>query len=142
MRKTGFNSFIAVFITDILFFVFSAFVTFIFLISRTNGEIRAYVILGETLGFIFSRHTISKLYLKILCAIFCVIVKLKIYLRKKINWVYDKVEYYIIVFLKQIFIKLKNVLKSIKKVLKKGVKLLYTIINIKSAENNSYETKT
>ena len=142
MRKTGFNSFLAVFITDILFWIFVAFITFIFLMSRTNGEIRAYVLLGELIGFIVFRFTASKLWFKSLCVCFKLFVRVKRFLRRKTNIIYLKLENFITRFLKQTLLKSKNVLKSVKKLLKKASKVLYTVINIKSAENDSYETKT
>lgn len=142
MHKTGFNSFLAVFITDILFWIFSALITFIFLMSRTNGEIRAYVLFGELIGFIAFRFTVSKLWFKLLCVCFKSFVRFKRFLRRKTNRIYLKLESFVIRFLKQTLLKSKNVLKSVKKLLKKVSKLLYTIINIKSAEKNSYETKT
>ena len=142
MHKTGFNSFLAVFITDILFWIFSALITFIFLMSRTNGEIRAYVLLAQCGGFVAFRFTISKLWFKALCVCFGFVVKIKTISRRKINVIYDKTESVLIAFFKQSLTKSKNVLKSIKKLLKKVAKMLYTVINIKSAENDSYETKT
>ena len=50
VRRVCFNSFIAVNICDIVTWIIYAFVTFIFLISRTNGEIRSYVLFGELCG--------------------------------------------------------------------------------------------
>ena len=41
-HKAGFNSPLQVFIGDILYCVIAAFATFLFLLSRTNGEIRGY----------------------------------------------------------------------------------------------------
>lgn len=142
MRKTGFDSFVAVFITDILFWLFLAFVTFIFLISRTNGEIRGYVLIGELIGFIILRFTVSKLWFKILYSVFMLFVKLKLFLRGKTILIYSKIERFILLKGKQLLTVIKNVLKSVKKLLKNRPKLLYTSVNIKSAENGLYETKT
>lgn len=50
----------SVFIGDMFFWIVSAFVTFIFLLSRTNGEIRGYVLISMLLGFVIWRITLSK----------------------------------------------------------------------------------
>lgn len=41
----------AVYITDFLFSLLSAVMTFLFCLSVTNGEVRSYIILGELIGF-------------------------------------------------------------------------------------------
>ncbi len=41
----------AVYITDFLFALVSAVMTFLFCLSVTNGEVRSYIILGEFIGF-------------------------------------------------------------------------------------------
>lgn len=55
--------FVAVFILDIIYFIIAAFVVFCFFLLRTNGEIRAFCLVGILLGFIFSRQTITKLFI-------------------------------------------------------------------------------
>ena len=60
LRKTGSRSYLSVFIGDLLFWIVSAFVTFIFLLSRTNGEIRGYVLISMLLGFTLWRFTLSR----------------------------------------------------------------------------------
>lgn len=71
LRKSGLDSFIAVFICDVLFFAVSAVTVFIFLVGATNGEIRGYVIFSCAAGFIIYRLTVSKavfyLFYKSLC---------------------------------------------------------------------------
>lgn len=62
-HKAGFNSPIQVFIGDILYCVAAAFVTFLFLLSRTNGEIRGYVLASALIGFIITRLTLSRVTL-------------------------------------------------------------------------------
>ncbi len=61
-RKTFSFSTIAIFFQDVIFFLVSAFVTFLFLLSVTNGEIRAFVLFGIAFGFALSRFTISKIF--------------------------------------------------------------------------------
>lgn len=69
-RKTGLNSFAAVFICDVFFFAVSAVVTFIFLVGATNGEIRGYVIFSCAVGFIVYRLTLSKVVFYLICKLF------------------------------------------------------------------------
>ena len=57
---------LGVFITDILFFMILALIEFCFLLSRTAGEIRGFVLAAELVGFFLCRYTLSKIYLKIL----------------------------------------------------------------------------
>lgn len=46
----------AQFIWDIVFFLFAGFVTYCFLLIRSNGEIRAFILVGELIGFwVFKR---------------------------------------------------------------------------------------
>ena len=42
---------IAAYVTDFLFSVLSAVMTFLFCLSVSNGEVRLYIILGEFIGF-------------------------------------------------------------------------------------------
>lgn len=142
IRKSGFNYFIAVFFTDIIFWIISAFVTFIFLISRTNGEIRGYVIFGELVGFILFRITISKFIFYFFTVIFKLIIKChsKIVIifdaiYKKTADIFSKIWALMVKFL-------KSALKSIKKLLKIRHKVLYTNKNNADAEYVLNETKT
>ncbi|MBO4694109.1 MAG: spore cortex biosynthesis protein YabQ [Clostridia bacterium] len=68
-RKTGVNSFLSVFITDIIFWLVSTVIVFLFLISTTNGEIRGYVILFSILGFLIYRFTIGRVLFYALCRV-------------------------------------------------------------------------
>ena len=70
---------IAVFITDILLSVIFAFITFCFFIARTNGEIRAFVFIGQLAGIFICRITLSKPYkilLSLILNMFCLVKKL------------------------------------------------------------------
>lgn len=65
---------IATYVTDFLFSVLSAVMTFLFCLSVTNGEVRLYIILGEFIGFSvfylsfgtvavkFSEKTVKKIF--------------------------------------------------------------------------------
>lgn len=59
-----------VFITDIIFFTIAAPIEFCFLLSRSCGEIRGFILVAEAVGFFCLKYTFSKIYLKILLFIF------------------------------------------------------------------------
>lgn len=138
LRKVCLNSLLAITVGDILLWIFYAFITFIFLISRTNGEIRGYVLLGELLGFSLFRMSISKIFYLFFKLVFR---RLKVII-EKLNMVLNafctKIERFALKVL-QFLIK---ILKTIKKLLKNAVKLLYTNRNIVSMEKSINETKT
>ncbi|MBR5473581.1 MAG: spore cortex biosynthesis protein YabQ [Clostridia bacterium] len=138
VRKVALNTFWAVLFTDILLWIIYAFVTFVFLIARTNGEIRGYVLVGEAIGFALCRISVSRLLFPILRFI---AVKTAVVVRKmgQIIYVfYAKTETLILSQKKYVF----KFFKSIKKLLKNIVKLLYTNRNIAVMENAFDETKT
>lgn len=51
---------VGVFLSDVLFFVICAFVTFCFLLSLTQGFIRGYFIFGIVVGFLIVFFSVSK----------------------------------------------------------------------------------
>lgn len=63
IRLSRNTSAVGVFFQDIIYFSISAFFTFCFLIVRCSGEIRGYVLLGELLGFLICRCSLSALVL-------------------------------------------------------------------------------
>lgn len=88
---------IRIWINDISYFAVSAIITYCFLLSRSNGEIRGYIIVGIVLGWwlfkiVFSKHfvkfltiiinSINKILGKISNATGKIILKLYIFLRK------------------------------------------------------------
>lgn len=142
LRKVGFNSFLAVFMADFLFWVLSAFATFLFLTARTYGEIRGYVLIGELFGFLLARFTVSKLTLPFFKFIFVYIKRFFILFDKLLSAVYLKIDR---LFSKigAFAVKIFNIaVKSIKKLLKNVCKVLYTNKNNCDAEYVLDETKT
>ena len=126
MRRVCLNSLLAITIGDVLLWIFYAFVTFVFLISRTNGEIRVYVLLGEFLGFVLFRATISKVLFPTFRFLF---IKLSVLISKiseLLDMLYSKFEHLFSKILKLLI----KICKSAKKLLKNIFKLLYTNINI------------
>ena len=64
LRKLYSPSAVTVFLQDIFYFVIIAFFTFLFLMAVSNGEIRAYVIVGMAFGFAACFFTLSRLWVK------------------------------------------------------------------------------
>ncbi len=137
-HKAGFDSFLAVFITDIIFWIIYAFTTFVFLIARTNGEIRAYVIFGELTGFFLFRVSFSKILFPALSFVFTKTAQISRKVSKSINLFYIKIESLLLKICQGIM----KILKSVKKLLKNRLKLLYTNKNNVKAENVLNEAKT
>ena len=130
LRTVCMNSYLAITVVDITLWIVYALITFIFLISRTNGEVRGYVLLGELIGFGLTRISISKF----ICSVFgFVFKKLKCFLRKTntvLNSFYEKVEANVLKALNLLI----KMLKTAKKLLKNAIKLLYTNKNIVNME--------
>ena len=122
LRLTADFSAITIFFQDIIYSVIASFITFIFLLSVTNGEMRGYVILGILAGFIISRFTLSRLFFKFLKLVFGGIKRLFEVISK---WFYRKFDQ-----LTEKMIKIfKKTLKTVKKLLKNLECLLYTKSN-------------
>ncbi len=138
MRKVCLNSFFAITITDVLLWIFYAFITFVFMVATTKGEIRGYVIFGEFLGFVLFRISISKLLMPLLSFIFIKIAAISSAICKITDSFYMKFETIILKMIAYAF----KILKSVKKLLKNASRLLYTDKNNESAENIRNETKT
>ena len=58
------KGFFEVLVSDILFWAVLSVVTFCFLIIRCQGSVRAYVMLGQAVGFLVARITISKFFVR------------------------------------------------------------------------------
>ena len=110
---------IAIFLQDIIYSLVASFITFIFLLSVTNGEMRGYVILGILVGFILSRITLSRLLCKFIKLIFGGV--------KRIFGAVSKGFYTKFDLLTGKMNKIcKKTLKTVKKLMKNLVCLLYT----------------
>lgn len=64
VRRSFFSKSIFVLIQDLLFWIMSAFLTFVFVLSVNHGEVRGYIFLGEIIGFVIYYFTFSSLVLK------------------------------------------------------------------------------
>ncbi|MBR7071892.1 MAG: spore cortex biosynthesis protein YabQ [Clostridia bacterium] len=126
LRKTVKQTVVSVFIEDLLFWLLITFLSFLFLLSRTNGEVRGYVLLGMSFGFVLCRLTISRLLvpaeIKILGAVLSFFAFLEC---KKTAFLVTFISHFE-QFLKNAGKKLLFLLKKGKKGLKKGYKMLYT----------------
>ncbi len=70
LRKLNKSTALSVFFEDLFYFVVIAFVTFLLLMSLSNGEIRGYILFGMAVGFVICYFTISHFFVKILYAFF------------------------------------------------------------------------
>lgn len=113
---------IAIFLQDIIYSCISAFVTFVFLLSVTNGEMRGYVILGVLAGFIIWRITLSRFLCKFLKFIFSGVKRLFDVIS---NWFYTEFD----LITEKIVKNCKKTLKTVKKLLKNLECLVYTKTN-------------
>lgn len=138
VRKVCLNSFWSVFLTDILLWIFYAFATFLFLMSRTNGEIRGYVLAGELSGFVLFRLTFSRLMLAVLVFIVTKLAELN----KKAVRIFNKLYAEFDILLLKIQQYISKSFKSVKKLLKNATLPLYNKTNIADAKRVSNETKT
>ena len=107
-RKIGLNSCVFVFLGDILFSFLSAVITFLFLLVFTNGALRGFVPFFETLGFVSSRLTLSRLFLKLLILIFSFLKRLL----SKFSALLLQFSYKTERFLLKLFLNFKNLLKK------------------------------
>ncbi len=130
-----------VFVCDILLWIMFAFVTFLFLISRTNGEIRSYVLLGELLGFVILRISVSRFLFKFFVFIFLKFKQLCDYVKYRFYLIFAKFEKIIMLLLQKTAKFFVLVLKTAKKLLQYVCKLLYTNKNNASMESVSDEEK-
>ena len=112
IRKTGSSSYFSVLAGDIIFWIVNSFVTFIFLLSRTNGEIRGYVLVSMLLGFIVCRLTFSKLIFSVLVAVIGFVRRILSRIIGVINGFTDKTASIITKFTEKIIKIIKKLLKN------------------------------
>lgn len=54
-----------IFVQDVLYFIVSAVITFMYMLIVNGGEIRIYIVVGETVGWLIYRATVGKFVYKI-----------------------------------------------------------------------------
>lgn len=52
---------ISAFIQDVLWFAIAAVATYMMCLARCRGEVRSYIVIGEVVGFVLFRLTVSRL---------------------------------------------------------------------------------
>lgn len=110
---------VAVFITDIIYFLSIALLSFCYFLATTDGEIRLFIIFGCFLGFIIFRFLISRYLTATLSYIIKKIIKIFSLLNTYINILFDKISQFFTAFFNKAIKFLKNI-KNIKKTLEKS----------------------
>lgn len=59
-----FKGYWSIFFSDILYWIILFISTYSFLLLFCNGSVRVYVLLGNTLGFVICRYTVSWIFIK------------------------------------------------------------------------------
>lgn len=120
LHKRTLKGFFEVFVSDLLFWSIAAMLTFCFLIIRCNGNVRGFVIVGQAIGFVAVRLTLSRYFLA------------------GINWimsVFSCIFRWIGRFIAKMFRIPKNILKKIlkyaKKLLQHKCKLMYNLLKVR-----------
>ncbi len=85
LRYIGFNSKTDVFIQDVIFMVLAAFITFFFSLCYNKGDVRAFILLGELIGFLLFRFTVGLLTGKIFYIIYLLFNKIFSFIKKIIK---------------------------------------------------------
>ncbi len=117
---------VKVFFEDIFFWLIAAFVTFMFLMGRTGGGIRGYVLFGALLGFFVIRLTLSRLFVFLLSGAFLYTLKFYSLVCRLSQRSLDHFCGFFTQFLRFLEKNLKRVLKTLKKLLKSRSDMLYT----------------
>lgn len=85
IRKNITHSSCAVFFEDLIYFIFSAFLIFCFLLATTNGELRFYAFFGIGLGFFIIRLSVSRVIFIVLGFVLSNLIKLFSFIEMKIT---------------------------------------------------------
>ncbi len=110
---------LTVFFEDIFYFLLLCVATFLFLLSITNGEIRAYILFGIALGFLIFNRLFSKLFVKVFFKVLKFFFSGIRAVSKGFYLIFEKID--------RLFLKIfKNSLNFFKKGLKTTKGLLYT----------------
>ena len=111
------KSVVAVFLTDIIYWLVLFFFTHSFLLIFCNGRIRGYVLIGLFLGFVLCRLTVSRIFSKFILLLLSVCHKL-------LHWIFLPF-FAFLSLLDKLFAKISEMFgKILKKIFKKRKKLL------------------
>ena len=88
IRRAGaLKSYAAVFVTDVLFWVISAFIVYIFLLGYESGAVRLYVLLGALIGALIFSKVCSSFVVKAVSLAFRPLIKFLGFIGDKCkNW--------------------------------------------------------
>ncbi len=104
---------------DIIFMSISAIITFIFLLALNFGQIRLHLILGELLGFITYKLTLSKLIISLSKIIINFITTIANFIKQKLLKPFAalilKIKSFILSFIQKNFIKVSSNYINLKK---------------------------
>jgi len=101
-------------VQDMLFWIITAFLTFILLMVRADGELRIFVFVAQIIGFILARKSIS-----------VVIIKAAEFLIPKIKWLLSKIRKRILGPIYGVFASLVEIYDhGMEKSREKGIKFL------------------
>lgn len=126
-HKVSVKGFFEVMLLDLLFWGTWSLITFSFLVLRCKGEVRAYVLFGQALGFVITRISVSKLFYHIFTLILKVFRRIFEFFGSNVRKAIECLEKNI-----------KKSLKYIKKVLQHKVKLLYNQLKVHKKNNSEF----
>lgn len=125
-HKVSVKGFFEVMLLDLLFWGTWSLITFSFLVLRCKGEVRAYVLFGQAVGFIITRISISKLFYHIFTLVLKVFRRIFEFFGSNVRKAVECLE------------NIKKSLKYIKKVLQHKVKLLYNQLKVHKKNNSEF----
>lgn len=86
----------SVFFEDLIYFLIISILTFLLLMSLSNGEVRGYIIFGIAVGFAVCYFTVSRLFVEILFIIFkfffTISEKTVDFLNRILIWLFEKIK--------------------------------------------------
>lgn len=123
------HSALAINIEDIIFCEIISFITFLFALALTSGEIRLFMLLGILIGFLVFHFTLSALFAKILSVVIrsigFILLKIKGFISGVLGFFGKTVRKIVLIISKL----LQKSIKYIKKHLKAVGNMVYTRIN-------------
>ncbi len=126
-HKVSVKGFFEVMLLDLLFWGAWSLITFSFLILRCKGEVRAYVLFGQAIGFIIARISVSKLFYRFFTFVLRALARIFEILGSNVCKTVGCLEKNI-----------KKILKTIKKGLQHKVKLLYNQLKVHNKNNSKF----
>ncbi len=127
-HKVSVKGFFEVMLSDLLFWGLWSLITFSFLILRCKGEVRAYVLFGQAIGFIIARISVSKLFYRFFTFVLRASVRMFAFFGSNVRKTMECLEKNI-----------KKILKLIKKGLQHKVKLLYNQLKVHKKNNSELQ---